>query len=307
MDSRPGDTDAFGIPLNDGEPNRRRTAGRVQAKPSAATNTNITIVAYIVPALIYGLLMMFFTYVYYHNPLLVWTLTIICALFAGTVFVAGQSSDNVVYQFFGALCVFAVIVAIATGLSNYRWYTRPANILHESHEYFNVLPSEPAAAHADAGKIFFAENARVDSTKSVGYKSGHIYCVAPILDEYAGSKVEYWAVGMDCCGQRSEFTCDAAADTGVWGGVVVQDSSFLWGKSNFDHYHLAVKQAEAAFDLVSAKEILFIRWVENPEAIEHEMLTTGGSWCFIWIGIYAIFNAFFTHISTTYWFSGAKI
>merc|ERR1719159_1832451 len=60
----------------------------------------------------------------------------------------------------------------------------------EAREYHNVLPSEPAAAHADAGKITFAEAARIDTTKAVGYKAASTYCVAPILDPSSNNRVE---------------------------------------------------------------------------------------------------------------------
>ena len=45
----------------------------------------------------------------------------------------------------------------------------------------NVLPSELAAAHQDAGVIQFASSATVDISKSAGFKDNRLYCVAPIL------------------------------------------------------------------------------------------------------------------------------
>ena len=39
------------------------------------------------------------------------------------------------------------------------------------------------------------------------------YCVAPILDPSSTTRVEFWAVGMDCCAERGDFQCgDATAE-----------------------------------------------------------------------------------------------
>jgi hypothetical protein len=65
--------------------------------------------------------------------------------------------------------------------------------------------------------------------------------VAPVLD-YAngspvGTRVEYWAAGQDCCGQRADFRCDESWNVAARSGVVmlkpgrnyVECSSQKWG------------------------------------------------------------------------------
>ena len=61
--------------------------------------------------------------------------------------------------------------------------------------YSNVLPTELAAAHTDAGVIQFASSAIVDISKSVGFKENGMFCVAPIMTTTQIAKVEYWAAG----------------------------------------------------------------------------------------------------------------
>ena len=80
--------------------------------------------------------------------------------------------------------------------------------------YLNVLPSESAAAHADAGKLLFSLDTKVDTSKTVGYRAKHVYCVAPIMD-YATTVIQYWAVGVDCCQGRGQFACGDVVDVKV--------------------------------------------------------------------------------------------
>jgi len=99
----------------------------------------------------------------------------------------------------GLLSLFAVINAVLCGNYNYWNHMFQYWSYDENRAYTNVLPTEPAASHADAGKIVFADTARVDTTRAVGFKMSTVYCVAPILDDTQLDRVEYWAAGTDCC------------------------------------------------------------------------------------------------------------
>ena len=166
------------------------------------------------------------------------------------------------------------MVGILLGLYNYHEYMFSYWAYDEFREYNNVLPSEPAAAHADAGKLMFSEDARVDTTKAVGFKHTDTYCVAPILDDTQSSRVEFWAAGMNCCGKRADFKCDDAWDDRARAGVVILDND-SWLPSHRDIYMKAVKIAEAAFDVVSAEEPLFVRWVVDPERVQNDFWKSG--------------------------------
>lgn len=231
---------------------------------------------------------MLFTFFYHHFNEWVW---ILCGLgFAvGTAFVVVNPADQM-KRALGALICFGIIFGIVAGEYNYRAHTGPYFSYDESREYKNVLPSEPAAAHADAGKIEFAGVAQLDTTKSVGFKRGHMYCVAPIMDATASTRVEFWAVGMDCCEPRNDFRCDDAGDAAVKGGVVVMDTSVLL-PTHLEFYHMAVKEAEAAFDLQSASEPLYIRWMKDPETWQSELWTAGIAQWLLFSALYGVWNA----------------
>ena len=82
------------------------------------------------------------------------------------------------------------------------------------------------------------------------------------------SRVEYWAAGVDCCQARSVFKCDDAMSPTARTGIVMHERAGFFGDlvmSDFDQYRKAVAQASAAFDLVPAKEVMFVQWVENAD------------------------------------------
>jgi len=159
-------------------------------------------------------------------------------------------------------CGVAICLSTVTGLLAYEVYISQYWSCSDSHIYTNVLPSEAAAGYADAGKLVFADEAHVDVRHALGYKSGHVYCVAPIRDESMSSSVQFWAAGLDCCGARGSFMCDDAWDARARSALVIRSKDW------HPEYALAVKQAEAAFGISSVQNPAFVRWVLDPEAVE---------------------------------------
>merc|ERR1719301_428071 len=137
---------------------------------------------------------------------------------------------------------------------------------NEYRVYTDVLPSEPAAAHADAGTMVFTEDSRVDTTKALGYKAGTVYCVAPILDDSQAARVDSW---------------DPKAKSGV---VIIDNGSPVTNK--FDMYMKAVHQAEAAYSVVAAPKPIFVRWVTDPVKVEEEFWTWGVGFLVVTAAIY---------------------
>jgi len=260
---------------------RQKTASSGSSRPP-------TLLFFLLPWLMFVLLMMLFTYGYHHIPGLVWSTVCLLACFA-LIFVfsspmdaGGRSAVSL-----GVLCGSAIVLGVLGGLHNYGNHMEQYWLYEEAREYHNVLPSEPAAAHADAGKITFAEAARIDTTKAVGYKAASTYCVAPILDPSSSNRVEFWAVGLDCCAPRGEFNCDDATKEGTeaaHGGLVVFNTgSGSLATSEYRHYEYfskAVKESEAANDLVSSAEPIFVRWVKDPESVQNSFFGAG-NWAVI--------------------------
>lgn len=175
----------------------------------------------------------------------------------------------------GFFCLFALIAATLVGLLAHDfalgqyWESRSLEVRT------NVLPSEDAGAFRDAGEIIFADEARLDSSRALGYKDRSVFCVAPISDDSpAGGKVQFWATGVDCCAARGTFTCDDAWDPKAKAGIVLRNASRLNPQLR-PQFVEAVKQAEAAFDMPSAQTPVFVRWVADPEQVETNLGRTG--------------------------------
>lgn len=140
----------------------------------------------------------------------------------------------------------------------------------------NVLPSEPAGAYANAGEIVFADEARVDASKSVGFKDSSTYCVAPVASDAPLDTVQFWAAGMDCCGARGSFVCDDSWNPKAHAGVVILNvSNHLMRSDTYAKYLKAIKLAEVTYAIASVKEPILVRWVANPDQVQLNVWRAG--------------------------------
>jgi len=135
----------------------------------------------------------------------------------------------------------------------------------------------PAGSRLDSAVIDFWDDktqrsvngTAVDSSKSAGFKNGRIFCVAPILSPVVASatgitRVNYWAIGIDCCQPLGHFTCDESRHHSGAYGVVSLDGGFPCPSCNVEDFRTAVAKAESAHDLASGTDAIFVRWVKNP-------------------------------------------
>lgn len=260
--------------------------GQKPTKKKPASNVSGLLMLVFLPWLMYTVICTLFTFCFHHYSIIVWGLVILCCMMSILFLVlSSRNPRGPAYTYLGVLCLFACFVATCMGLMIYCTYMHNYFSYSENRTYTDVLPSEPAAAHSDAGTMVFTAESRVDTTKALGYKAGTVYCVAPILDDTQSSSVEYWAVGTDCCSQRADFNCDDAWDPKAKSGVVVLENN-CWLPSQHEWYMKAVKQAAAAYNVVSAKEPIFVRWVTDPEKVEADFLQKGAGFLVASAAIY---------------------
>lgn len=166
------------------------------------------------------------------------------------------------------LCLMALLLGAAVGLAVYEEYFGYYWYVSDGYSYANIFPSENAMSYSDAGMIIFADEARLDSSRAMGFKDTHTYCVAPIMDDTRGATpVQFWAAGVDCCGARGNFICDDASDPIAHAGMVIQNISGF--QHDWHHQYLqAVAQAEAAYGITSSAEPLFVRWLVDPAQLQ---------------------------------------
>lgn len=170
-------------------------------------------------------------------------------------------------------CALAVALGSAVGLYNYYVHALVYWTYDDHHQYANVWPSEPAAAHRDASAVVFAEGTGLDLRLAGSFKGAYsTFCVVPVARrgavELDMGEIQYWAVGRDCC-PGGKFFCGAAQDPVAHGGLVVYDrkhpfSGFV--AMDTDMYMQAVHAAGARFGIASAERPLFIRWTMDLDS-----------------------------------------
>lgn len=242
----------------------------------------------LVPAVVFNLTSIFFNFLFFSH----WHWVLILTIFGLLVcFVLITSSDGTKSRM-GITCMASVLLGAFLGLYCFDTYGIFVEFYKHSRSYTNVVPSEPSASKADAGTLTFTDESSIDTTKSIGYwaSNGRTYCIAPIHDMAPTQTIEFWAVGVDCCGAQSEFLCDASADETAHGGIVVFDNYGYFNPSNRDYYDMAREKAQAEFDLVSGNHPMYVRWVksENLGMLQSFYLTSAQTF----IGTTTIINLF---------------
>lgn len=219
------------------------------------------LVAWLSPYGVFLLLCLLYTYSFLSVPSVCVILSILFGVFGAGLFGIRKRGPLLLPLSAGVLV--SVITGTLFGLYTYDKCAVFPKFYANSRLYTNVVPSQPAGAVADAGKIVFTSESYVDTSRSAGYltESGYTYCAAPIRDSNPLVSVEFWAVGLGCCNDRGKFWCDSAEDGAAHAGITVFDNNGFFENSNFDEYQLAKEKAEANFRLLSSREPMFVRWV----------------------------------------------
>jgi len=197
------------------------------------------------------------------------------------------------------LMPFAVLAGSVLGLYTYDVYACFPMFYQNARIYTDVVPSQPSAAVADAGKIMFSPASFVDRNQSVSFvtERGSTFCVAPVRDASMPPKIEFWAVGLDCCNAEGGFWCDDSTDPKADGGAIVFDNTGIFSSSRYDEYSLARKKAEATFRLVSTEQPVYVRWVksDNLDFLSHEYRNKAILCLFGWAFLYSSLSGGLTY------------
>jgi len=230
------------------------------ALPGGAFSSTQTSLLYVLPCLTSAVIFILFLNVYHRAPHVVIELTI--ALFV-TFAASAALTRDIPFRFYVSLfCLIALFSSFAIGLLADAVAITEYWFLRDSNAYANVLPSELAAAYADAGKIVFADGSRIDVNRALGYRDTATFCVAPVVDDLVEpAAIQYWAVGKDCCSARGSFDCDDAWNAKAHSGIKVDDEVAAG-------FAEALRMAEVAYSITSAEKPLLVRWVADPETIE---------------------------------------
>lgn len=230
------------------------------------------LIIWLVPCSVFLFLCLFYAYGFIAVPSFCILASLLAILACQTLFLARNRGP--------LLLPLAISCAVGTGTGTFcglyifDQFAIFPKFYANSRLYTNVVPSQPSAAVADAGKLVFTSESTVDSRRSVSYvtESGYKYCAAPVRDKNNAVQIEFWAVGIGCCTERGDFFCDASGDSQAHGGVAVFDNIGIFANSRRNHYEKARLKAESAFSLQSAKDPMYIRWVreDNLDMLANE-------------------------------------
>mmetsp|Transcript_74544 Transcript_74544/g.139183 ORF Transcript_74544/g.139183 Transcript_74544/m.139183 type:complete len:726 (-) Transcript_74544:70-2247(-) len=200
------------------------------------------------------------------------------------LFIAGLCGGSValVLTPHGALhglhALFMAAVGTYFGWSNYVNNAQYHCSVSQRQHYTGVRPDAAAAEYRDAGVLYFEATASLGS-HVLGYlHRGVTYCVAPVVaaDESTPAKVDFWAVGTDCCSGRSKFTCFNSGDSNATSGVVLKNSShkipLVQQRTLQEEYFTAIEAASAAYNYNTSAEPILLHWGSDVDALQNEWL-----------------------------------
>lgn len=177
----------------------------------------------------------------------------------------------------GCLVLLSVIMALTVCENGWNECWRQWWWMHTGNKV-GASASTPAQARSDASVIAFDTAKQgtawtsVDAGRAAGYRKGDIYCAAPILDPNITLgdiiRVEFWAIGINCCNDFGSFTCDAAREISGSIGVVMKGDGMPCAGCHANEFRLAALKAAGMNRMVSAPGAMYVRYVSNAKKIE---------------------------------------
>jgi hypothetical protein len=167
--------------------------------------------------------------------------------------------------------LIAVSFGWLLGDLNFWFNMQPCYNIEHLASYNNVNPSTQTMPsgqtvptrgkrYQDAGKVYFEHNAVLDIKRSMSFKMGDLYCVAPIVDPNCKKNCGYdfWAVGLNCCAEDvADFRC------GEYKNPSAKNGLRLMHDEQRPNYRLAVLEAEGVHKIIS-NHPLFFYWLHDP-------------------------------------------
>lgn len=182
--------------------------------------------------------------------------------------------------FLAPIFVGSFLIPLYIGVKIYVGIYAPYSLAMTGRKYTDVPFDGKPHEYADAGIVKFASDTTLDTSKAFGYKGDDFtYCAAPVTSRTdsvhpmsAGPKVTFWAVGLDCCGNRRDFECDGAGETEVKNAFTINElpkttiTDILVPRSKREFYMKSVRAAMALHNLYSdPDDVILVRWAAEPE------------------------------------------
>lgn len=192
------------------------------------------------------------------------------------------------HTFLFCTIVLAWLLGLALANYNFDMNISVYNEVNSLNSYKNVDPSRVDGQRMmDAGTVQFVTGTRLDVSKSMGFKSGNTYCVAPIVfGDTPPAIYDFWAVGTGCCTEHSaDFACGEYDNENARSGLRLTSTSLKsW-------YSLAVETAEATYGDVKTLNPVFFTWMEDPDSEVSQYWVDAARFFVLVAIVYGLFQA----------------
>lgn len=285
-------------------PQMKRPRGLLVRMGGKAQVTS-AITSLLVPWLLYCAMYWVMSFrIHYDSPSICWTLVALGFVFVAMIgklaidaIIEGKYNYNRPthwYVFLAVSCLMAWFAGVSCGDSNFFYNMNSYyNVAHLAH--YGAPPSQPIDPSMvsgkqvmDAGIIDFTENAVINRSMNMVFKSQESYCVAPIMTKRTllpNVSYDFWVVGLNCCsGTTGDFQCGEYLNPKAHQGLR------LLRDDQREYYRLAVKQAEAAYRITAAHP-LFFYWLQDTRAELREYEKSGKGFYYLGVLLYFLFQA----------------
>mmetsp|Transcript_4663 Transcript_4663/g.10299 ORF Transcript_4663/g.10299 Transcript_4663/m.10299 type:complete len:295 (+) Transcript_4663:105-989(+) len=202
----------------------------------------------------------------YSSPVLAWIIfAVVCMVPVACVVLAVRTYKRGHASYWFEFSTFTITAGVVLGLLVASMVFH-FNFLHtwEMSTLQRYTRVDPAVAQGrsmvDAGVVEFVNGTHLDHSRSMGFKNVDMYCVVPIVAPAAHTLTDFWAVGMNCCGDGSDFECGDTKKPGTLGGLRVLEDE------HSPFYDLAVEQAEGKYG-VEVRDPVFFYWTQGGDQL----------------------------------------
>merc|ERR1719240_1203144 len=89
----------------------------------------------------------------------------------------------------------------------------------------------------------------------------------------APKRIDFWAIGINCCGKRRDFNCDGGKDKQARNAVILRETGAEQPGGARDQLMNAIQQSVAANGLMIPDHPMFVRWGPDATALKNDFKT----------------------------------
>jgi len=272
-------------------PRYKSEKGKVATSAEKSLRKVETVTLMLLPGLLFATNTCCWTLLFHKHPFVILCLQLGFLAFSGMTALIFRTANRYFHKL-GLLLCMTVCCSFLAGAYVYYKFTIYSFSYADLRVYTNVQATQPSDAFQDSGMVQFSPTSHVDTTRAVGFQShenaGRVFCIAPVMEQGMSldQEVGFWAVGTDCCAQRSSFECGWATDPEAHSGVILLKDELIapqalgWllnllSDRPWSEYEHALRQQNAVFGTRPAKNHLLLHWERYPIKVTEDFRRSG--------------------------------